>query len=89
MIFLNNFHVETFWKKNTSFRSLKSVRAEHEKCELEKLGKELSLIIVLTDLSKIEVLKYITNSRPNYLALGISYFMHMFLTGVIMVIFSG
>jgi UDP-glucose 6-dehydrogenase len=56
---------------------------------LEKLGKELSLIIVLTDLSKIEVLKYITNSRPNYLALGISYFMHMFLTGVIMVIFSG
>ena len=36
MIFLNNFRIETFYKKNTPFRSLKSVCAD----ELEKLREE-------------------------------------------------
>ncbi len=30
MIFLSNFRIETFLQKNTSFSSLKSVRAENE-----------------------------------------------------------
>jgi hypothetical protein len=38
LIFLSNFRIETFFKKNTPFSSLKSVRAENEGDGLGKRG---------------------------------------------------